>query len=101
MSSLNEVVIEIQKKKRGRPKGSKNKPKISPIEVEENLKYPTTHFYQINNYLYAFRNSFSKTQSMRPQRKAAKRSSEMQFSIKPRSGGKCYYSTEITVDYTP
>lgn len=37
MSNINDVVIEIQKKKRGRPKGSKNKPKIAQIEIEENL----------------------------------------------------------------
>lgn len=56
----------------------------------------------ISYFLFDFyRSPVEHTASNRPQRKVAKRPTDTLFIIKPKPGSKCYYSTEITVDYTP
>ncbi|KAL4498575.1 hypothetical protein ABPG72_019693 [Tetrahymena utriculariae] len=81
----NEDLNNQAKRGRGRPKGSKNKPKLGQeIQVQR-------------------RQQSSSIKKLPPKisKKTNKKQLDTYFIIKPKTGGKCYYQSEIMVDYTP
>ncbi|EWS74032.1 hypothetical protein TTHERM_000336019 (macronuclear) [Tetrahymena thermophila SB210] len=81
----NEDLNNQAKRGRGRPKGSKNKPKLGQ-EIQVQRRQQSSSIKKIPPKI---------------SKKTNKKQLDTYFIIKPKTGGKCYYQTEIMVDYTP